>query len=156
MKYLRLLILMLLPVLIPAVGNADSKDDDNLYFYGLRDKDGAEYGYMSPLMIKAIAPTDKDLEGFPAKKVKMLEILSLKWAAKKHLEVPLDKCWKDNNLKLIGSTIKQNNRSEIWGKIEGGDKIKQLLILKWGPWKESVKLLYIVGDFTLEDLKGKI
>lgn len=162
MKYLRLIILMLLPVLIPLVVSAETKETTRPYFSKYQNEQWAEYAYMSPLMIKAMNMNDSDLEGFPAKKVSTIEVLSLKYNAASILKNAIESCIKENDMTLIGSVKNKAKNSsntvssELYAKVEGNDRIKQLLILKWGPFNNSVRLLHIVGNFSLDDIKDKL
>lgn len=156
MKFIKLLILVLLPMCFSMESAAQVKNSDKAtYFSHLRKDSSSEYAYMSPMMLKSMNLTDKDLEGFPAKKIKMIEILKLKFNADKLTKSAIEKCVNDNNMELMGATYNNNVKNEIYVTMKG-NTITNLLILKWGAWYGSVKLLYIVGDLSSEDIKDKL
>lgn len=134
---------------------AQSNNQEKTFFSNLRKAYSSEYAYMSPLMLKSMNLTDKDLEGFPAKKVKMIEILTLKFDAEKLAKGAIEKCVADNGMELMGATYNTSLKNEIYVTMKG-NTITNLLILKWGAWFGSVKILYIVGDLSSEDIKDKL
>ncbi len=155
MKYYRLLIAFIFTVFINVFAFAQQTAGENRpYFSSIRSDQFNEYAYMSPVMLKTMSLNDKDLEGLPARKVKMIEIVSIKFSAKKTITPLVEKCIKENGMELVGSTSKNGIKKDVYANVIKDEKIKSFLILKWGQWRESVKALYVKGDFNIEELKS--
>ena len=134
----------------------DGKDREQ-YFSQFGDKNNFEYVYFSPFMLRTLST--KTVQNIPVDKLNKFEMVTTIFNGKdKKLANAIHNVIDFNDMELIFKEDGDAERtSEFYAVMDSsGKQIKKLLITQYGAWKGSARVLYLEGDFDLEDMKTLI
>lgn len=119
-------------------------------------QDAFEYAYISPKMINVQA---REIVGdLPIEKIKLVEMVNTRQKGNgKEMKEAISETIDRNGMVLMStqdSKLRRNDFYATWD--EERDIFTHLLLMKYLDQKHSdTRLMYLVGDFTLEDI-GKL
>ncbi len=144
---------ILLIATIPVAGASDSPQPKFSKVYHWND---FEYLLLTPEILEMMPDklSAKELSGISASKLKLVEIVKTPWHGKSKEVRELVKSLVDEPGWQQVSVQKRNNNTTLWYiKKGGGDKIKEILVLKYTNWDSGFDAMYLVGNLTTADLK---
>lgn len=137
----------------------DSHGTDRQRFDKVNRLHGYEYTYISPLMIKSMSKSDltKELKGLPLKKISSVEMVKSEYNPDAYkFETMVENAFNEpglTNVTYRKGTDGEVVRLSVAFVDEGNtDQIKKLIFYKSGEYGQNVTLLYIKGEFTVDDL----
>lgn len=154
MHRIRLILgLLLFSMVLPTMAATDSPTPK---FSAVYNWNNFEYTLLTPEILELMPDkiSEKDLGGIPASKLKLVEIVKTQWHGKsKDLKEIVKSVTSEPGWTQVSVQKKENNNTIWYIKKGGGDKIREILILKYSNWDSGFYALYLVGSMTTEDLK---
>lgn len=128
---------------------------------------GFDYTYVSPWMLKSIQQKElKDLKGVPIEHVSHIEILKSDWNGNNDtFKSLMNKLSDEPGFVLAGFNrigdkgvkicVDQSGHKDAYGlSADENATISRILIIQWAGYGKSHTVIYIVGQFTPEEVKS--